>query len=568
MQLNNLSRGLMAAVLAAGTFVSPTSGQSLGPDFAPGYNIRDLGAIAGVPEPNGALLFAPDDPNSLIASGNANFYDAQLFKISVKRDLSGHITGFIDPAVFFANVPGTVDESGNLTSGIDGGLDYYSGGMYFYSTFNDGSISQFKPGEVQPAKQTRFSQIGVEGEGGGLLFVPPGLPGAGRLKITSYSGDKWYDTTIVSNSAGTYDIQLPSHIIDLPGDPEGFAYVKAGSPGFSRPSVLVALYMDNKIVAYEVDANGDPIPATQRDFVTDLNGATGATRDPVTGDFIFTSFEDPRIFVVGGFTVANLTVRFTEPTNNAQFSNPASFPLAVEADQQGGLISQVEFSNGSELIGSLTSPPFRFYVNNLMAGDYVFTAVAHGQGGQTASASVKVKVVNDGPLITLLSITNNAQLRECTDLWLDTAVTAQSGAIVQGDFYEDGQVIGTLSIAPFRFWVKHLTAGTHTFATKVTDANGLSAMAIVTNILVQPLPTNSFAIHHYTPNQILVCFRGEPGSSYVWEATSTLADLQLPNPVWTPFLTNTAASQTYHRTNDFNSKGIGEFYRARMVLTQ
>jgi hypothetical protein len=57
-----------------------------------------------------------------------------------------------------------------------------------------------------------------------------------------------------------------------------------------------------KIASYETDGQGDPIPDTRRDFITGLSGAEGGTRDPVTGDFLFSTFGGGnRVIVVRGF---------------------------------------------------------------------------------------------------------------------------------------------------------------------------------------------------------------------------------------------------------------------------
>ena len=76
----------------------------------------------------------------------------------------------------------------------------------------------------------------------------------------------------------------------------------SGSPQFSGPSLLVSEYGVDEVAAYQVDANGDPMVATRREFITGLDGAEGALLDPVTGDFLFSTFGGgSRVIVVRGF---------------------------------------------------------------------------------------------------------------------------------------------------------------------------------------------------------------------------------------------------------------------------
>ena len=51
-----------------------------------------------------------------------------------------------------------------------------------------------------------------------------------------------------------------------------------------------------------LDANGDPIVASSRDFIQGLNQPEGACIDPVTGDFLFSTFTgETRVVGVRGF---------------------------------------------------------------------------------------------------------------------------------------------------------------------------------------------------------------------------------------------------------------------------
>jgi hypothetical protein len=57
------------------------------------------------------------------------------------------------------------------------------------------------------------------------------------------------------------------------------------------------------VAVYALDANGDPVLASRRNFLTGLEGAEGATLDPVTGDFLFSTFGGgDRVVLVSGFT--------------------------------------------------------------------------------------------------------------------------------------------------------------------------------------------------------------------------------------------------------------------------
>jgi hypothetical protein len=84
--------------------------------------------------------------------------------------------------------------------------------------------------------------------------------------------------------------------------PEGFVYVPFGSPQFPNYNILLSDYDANEVTTYQVDANGDPITASRTSFISGLSGAEGAVIDPVTGDFLFSTYGGgDRVIAVQGF---------------------------------------------------------------------------------------------------------------------------------------------------------------------------------------------------------------------------------------------------------------------------
>ncbi|MDP6343266.1 MAG: PEP-CTERM sorting domain-containing protein [Alphaproteobacteria bacterium] len=268
---------------------------TFGLDFSGSYTDFDLGGPSGVPGPLGGLTFKAGDPNTLLIGGNANSTAADIYQIGLTRDINGHINGFTGPATFFADAYGS-------TGGIDGGLRYGPGGVLFYTSYGDNHIGQIKPGSTAPDKLVDLNPLGIGSSVGSLEFVPAGFAGAGKLKLVSYNTGQWYDATLTPDGFGTYDVSAPILRATLGGGPEGIVYIEAGNAGFGVDSVLVSEYGNGKVAAYEIDANGDPITSTRRDFITDLSNAEGALIDPLTGDFLFSTFGGgDRVVVIQGF---------------------------------------------------------------------------------------------------------------------------------------------------------------------------------------------------------------------------------------------------------------------------
>lgn len=284
------------AGLAAIALSSPLVAQTVTPEFARNYVIREIGPPPGVPTNLGGLTIREDQPNVLYIGGTANGLSAKIHAVPVTRDSVDRIIGFgCGTAVEFCAANG-------IAGGHDGGLEFGPGNVLFYTTFPDNQIGQVRPGEFSPARLIDLSSLGVASSTGTLRFVPAGFAGAGRLKIASYNTSLWYDTTVVALRDGTYALGRISPGIQLLGGPEGIAYIKAGSPNFTQDSVLLCEYSSGSVVAYTINGNGDPIPGTRREIITGLFGAEGATFDPISGDFLFSTFgAGNRIVALSGF---------------------------------------------------------------------------------------------------------------------------------------------------------------------------------------------------------------------------------------------------------------------------
>jgi hypothetical protein len=275
---------------------APASAQvpTLQAPFAGDYAVTDLGPPAGVPTRFGGLTLKAGTTDKLLLGGGANAADGALYQVTVTRDAQGHINGFSGTATRFA------DAAYN-----DGGVAYGPGNVLFLARWPNNELGQTKPGSAITDKITPLGTFGIESSLVALRFVPPGSPGAGRLKLVSYGSGAWYDAGVKPDGTGTYDLVGPTEVASsrLGGGAVGFVYVNRGSAQFSRASMLVSEYSAGQVAAYAVDADGDPIVSTRRTFITGLSGADGAFIDPVTGDFLFSTFGGgDRVIVVRGFS--------------------------------------------------------------------------------------------------------------------------------------------------------------------------------------------------------------------------------------------------------------------------
>lgn len=170
---------------------------------------------------------------------------------------------------------------------MDGGADFAPNGTLFVTTYPTNQILQYLPGSTEPDRTTSLSTIGIPGSVGGLRFVPPGFPGAGELKVTSYDEDAWFTVPYSEAGDGTYSLGDVIFEVQLQDTgPESPVYVFRGHK-FPQLSVLIAEYDTGTISAYQMDSFRDPMPQTARVFIQgDRFSPAAMVRDPVTYDVI------------------------------------------------------------------------------------------------------------------------------------------------------------------------------------------------------------------------------------------------------------------------------------------
>ena len=224
------------------------SAQIVQPPYDGDYQVVDLGAVPDLPGPNGGLAFLPGDPDVLIIGGQANEASGMLYRVRVIRGVDGHIDGFSGPASLYA------DGAFN-----DGGVSFMSSGVLFLARYPTNEVAQIPPGGTTITRIVDLAALGVAESPGGLNFIPTGFPGAGSLKLASWLDGGFYTLQLDPMGAGTHNVAAATRETSIPGGPEGFIYVPAGSPRFAdNGEMLVSDWSDNSISVYTIDAEGSP----------------------------------------------------------------------------------------------------------------------------------------------------------------------------------------------------------------------------------------------------------------------------------------------------------------------
>ncbi len=214
---------------------------------------------------------------------------------------------------------------------------------------------------------------------------------------------------------------------------------------------------------------------------------------------------DDLVFAVGADATAP-TVYLSTPSIGATVSGTTT--LSASASDGVG-VTRVEFYDGASLLGTDTTAPYSLTWNTagVADGGHSLTVRAYDAAGNMGtSASVSVTVNNTSadttaPTVSLTSPAPNALLTVGTTYTL-TATASDNVGVTRVEFFLDGMLLGSDSVAPYAFgWYNNTTTGNHSFMAKAYDAaaNVTSSTAVV--VLVQnPPPANTSTFTYNASN--------------------------------------------------------------------
>ena len=182
------------------------------------------------------------------------------------------------------------------------------------------------------------------------------------------------------------------------------------------------------------------------------------------------------------------TVTLTNPADGSSFGSGGSLTLGADAVDSDGSVTNVEFYQGSTLLGQDASSPYSFVWSGLVAGGYTLRAVSvDNQGARGTSAVVNITVTNNAALV--VTITNppaNAFFVSPASITIQASISGGINPVTNVNFYGNSVLVGSDATSPFSFVWSGASLGSNQLVAVATDNTGLSVTSAPVNITVVP----------------------------------------------------------------------------------
>ena len=167
------------------------------------------------------------------------------------------------------------------------------------------------------------------------------------------------------------------------------------------------------------------------------------------------------------------TVRIITPVSGDSYAQPGNIYIRVDATDSDSEISQVDFYNGDQIIGSDTTNPYSMVWYNVPYGDYNLTAKAtDSDNAISTSDPVTVHVTNQKPNVVITSPSNDFVYAPPANIKIDATASDNDGTINRVEFYANDILKGSATGSPYSFTWSGATVGTYALKAKAIDDDG------------------------------------------------------------------------------------------------
>jgi probable HAF family extracellular repeat protein len=215
-----------------------------------------------------------------------------------------------------------------------------------------------------------------------------------------------------------------------------------------------------------------------------------------TGPYPMTARATDNLGIVSTSAVVNIlidvppAVAITSPLSGAILVAPANIPITATASDTDGIVTQVEFFQGTTSLGVKTAAPYSLTWNNISAGTYALTARAADNFGVIATSAVVNITVDIAPTVTITNPPNNSVYTPPAEITLGASAADADGSISKVEFFFGAtNKIGEDTSSPYSLIWSNVPLGRYELTAKATDNLGIATVSPAIVVLSDVLPS-------------------------------------------------------------------------------
>jgi hypothetical protein len=265
----------------------------------------------------------------------------------------------------------------------------------------------------------------------------------------------------LDNSRDSVELVKPDNVVSEPGLDFGFV-----------PSILVERVRYSERFPWPEDADGSGF-SLMRETETDYGD------DPINW---FAWFPTPGR--ENGYNEPPVITSF-QPANGDVFNGPTDIILSLEAVDADGLVLDVEFYDGTNRLGRVTSAPFVLVWTNAAFGRHTLTARVRDDGFAVIfTTPVNIRVASQPPVVAITNPAFGARYLTSNNVAIAVTATDADTPILAVEFQLDGAKLTEVTTPPYRTaWTA--VPGLHVITAMATDSSGTISTSAPVEIFVQ-----------------------------------------------------------------------------------
>ncbi|MBE0655506.1 MAG: T9SS type A sorting domain-containing protein, partial [Bacteroidales bacterium] len=181
-------------------------------------------------------------------------------------------------------------------------------------------------------------------------------------------------------------------------------------------------------------------------------------------------------------------VEITSPEEGNIFISPASIDIKVNATDNDGDISKIEFYSGESKLGEKNKEPWSFYWEDVPSGNYTLTAIATDNlNGSTRSIPVSISVnENSKPKVSLTNPIEGSVFTSPISIAIKVKAEDEDGNISKIEFFSGEIKLGEVFSEPWSFNWENVASGNYAIFAVATDNFDAVSASKTVNFSVNP----------------------------------------------------------------------------------